>query len=145
MEEVQKLIQPLPDQMKDLTEQVRIQEENFGDAIEDINSQIERNQSIEQWGRSIPPSGSVPPPGNHTSSNASLTKTHLEAAKKTLRYLKQTMNTGITFTAKADLLGYCDSDWAGDLDKRKSTTGYIFTLSGGPISWKSRQPTVARQ
>ena len=34
-------------------------------------------------------------------------------------------------------MGYCDSDFAGDLDKRRSTTGYIFTLGGGPISWGS--------
>ncbi|GJX81498.1 retrovirus-related pol polyprotein from transposon TNT 1-94 [Tanacetum coccineum] len=33
--------------------------------------------------------------------------------------------------------GYCDSDYAGDLDKRRSTTGYVFTLSKAPISWKS--------
>ncbi|KAL6346168.1 hypothetical protein AAG906_027902 [Vitis piasezkii] len=35
-------------------------------------------------------------------------------------------------------LGYVDSDYVGDLDKRKSTIGYIFTLFGGPISWKSQ-------
>ncbi|KAH9800313.1 Histidinol dehydrogenase [Citrus sinensis] len=31
---------------------------------------------------------------------------------------------------------YCDSDFAGDLDKRRSTTDYIFTLGGGPVSWR---------
>ncbi|KAH9783019.1 TTF-type domain-containing protein [Citrus sinensis] len=41
-------------------------------------------------------------------------------------------------------VGYCDSDFAGDLDKRRSTTGYIFTLGGGPVSWKSiLQSTIA--
>lgn len=42
------------------------------------------------------------------------------------------------------LLGYCDADFAGELDTRRSTTGYVFTLCGWAISWSSRlQPTVA--
>jgi hypothetical protein len=41
-------------------------------------------------------------------------------------------------------LGFCDADYAGDVDTRRSTTGYVFTLYGGAISWQSkRQPTVA--
>ena len=42
------------------------------------------------------------------------------------------------------VVGYCDSDYAGDLDKRISTTGYVFTLIKAPVSWKSTlQSTVA--
>ena len=42
------------------------------------------------------------------------------------------------------LVGYVDSDYAGDLDKRRSLTGYIFTISGCAVSWKvSLQATVA--
>lgn len=41
-------------------------------------------------------------------------------------------------------LSHCDADWAGDRNTRRSTTGYVFMLAGGAISWKSRlQPTVA--
>jgi len=40
------------------------------------------------------------------------------------------------------LQGYTDADWERDLDERRSTSGYIFTLTGGAISWcsKLRQP-----
>lgn len=42
------------------------------------------------------------------------------------------------------LTGYTDSDWAGNRDTRRSTSGFVFTLGSGPISWQSkRQPTVA--
>ncbi|GMP34292.1 hypothetical protein CsSME_00007220 [Camellia sinensis var. sinensis] len=37
------------------------------------------------------------------------------------------------------LVGYCDADWGGDLDKRKSTSGYAFMLSDGAISWSSKK------
>ena len=38
--------------------------------------------------------------------------------------------------------GYMDSDYAGDLDDRRSTTGYVFTLGGGPICWKSTVQSI---
>ena len=47
------------------------------------------------------------------------------------------------FTSKKDCrdkcIGYSDADWAGDISDRKSTSGYIFMLSGGAISWSSRK------
>ena len=40
--------------------------------------------------------------------------------------------------------GYVDSDWVGDIDSRRSTSGYVFTMFGGAISWMSkRQPMVS--
>jgi hypothetical protein len=42
------------------------------------------------------------------------------------------------------VIAYCDADYAGDVDKRRSTTAYAFMLAGGSISWASKlQPTVA--
>jgi hypothetical protein len=72
-------------------------------------------------------------------------KAHYAAAKHLLRYLKGTVHLSLTFRAKKqDLVGYCDADWGGDLNTRRSTTGYIFQLFGATIAWKSRlQSTVA--
>ena len=42
------------------------------------------------------------------------------------------------------LIGDCDADYAGDIDKRKSTSGHVFLLNGSAISWASKlQPTIA--
>jgi len=41
-----------------------------------------------------------------------------------------------------EIEGYSDSDFVGDIDDRKSTSGYVFTLAGGAISWKSSKQTV---
>ena len=65
-----------------------------------------------------------------------------------LRYLQNTVDVGLTFEQDKSLgkciVGYCDSDYAGDLDKRRSTTGYLFTLTKAPVSWKfTLQSTVA--
>jgi hypothetical protein len=44
---------------------------------------------------------------------------------------------------KQELIGYTDSDYAGDQDDRKSTSGYVFMLSSGAVSWSSKkQPVV---
>jgi len=69
---------------------------------------------------------------------------HMRAAKGVLRYLRGTTRLGVMYGGKEALQGYADADWAGDIDGRRSTTGFIFPLSGGPISWASkRQSTVA--
>ena len=59
--------------------------------------------------------------------------------KQVLRYLRVISDYCITFNSKSDYVcGFVDSDFAGDLDKRRSTLGYAFTLAGGAISWMSK-------
>ncbi|KAK3012400.1 hypothetical protein RJ639_010565 [Escallonia herrerae] len=55
------------------------------------------------------------------------TTSHLKMAKRILRYIKGTLDYGIMYSSSQDfkLVGYCDSDWAGDKDDRKSTTGSL--------------------
>ncbi len=75
---------------------------------------------------------------------AAPTTVHWQAAKGVLRYVAGTLDYGLTFGKGDGLIGYCDADYAGDLDTRRSTTGYVFILNGGAICWSSkRQPTVA--
>ena len=73
-------------------------------------------------------------------------KSHWAAAKRILKYLKTTQDLHIKFSgnSKGELIGFADANWAGDVDTRRSTTGYVFFLNSGVISWNSkRQPTVA--
>ena len=62
-----------------------------------------------------------------------------------LDYVSNTYDVGIVFRGTDfDIHGFCDSDWAGDIDTRRSTTGYLTFMAGGPIAWQSRlQTTVA--
>ncbi|XP_071572364.1 uncharacterized protein [Temnothorax nylanderi] len=64
---------------------------------------------------------------------------HWKAVKHVIRYLKGTIGLLLCYNGKTEegLVGYCDSDYAGDVTERKSTSGYIFTLHGGPIAWSS--------
>ncbi|KAG1659195.1 hypothetical protein FOA52_005673 [Chlamydomonas sp. UWO 241] len=72
------------------------------------------------------------------------TTAHLEAAKQVLRYVSGTRNFGICYGNSGQLVGFCDSDYAGDPDTRRSTSGIVFILNGGAVIWCSRvQPTVA--
>ena len=66
-------------------------------------------------------------------------KKHWEAVKGVMRYLNGTKDMCICFgRKKACVMGYTDADYAGDLDKRRSTSGYVFEFTGGAVSWRSR-------
>ena len=79
--------------------------------------------------------------------------THMTAAKRVLRYLRGTKALGLKY--KANTKGqkllppstgpvWCDADWAGDPDTRRSTTGFVAKMGHNTIEWKTRrQPTVA--
>ncbi|KAI3129614.1 hypothetical protein CBS147330_5244 [Penicillium roqueforti] len=73
-------------------------------------------------------------------------RAHMDAVDRIFAYLKSDARKGIVYSDKhgLQLRGFVDSDFAGCEDSRKSTTGWVFTLAGGPISWSSqRQKTVA--
>ena len=69
------------------------------------------------------------------------TLTHMKHAKRLLTYLYLTHDRGIVYGREGskwlEILGWSDSDYGGDLDTRKSQTGWVFTLNGGAISWRS--------
>ncbi|KAJ9510815.1 hypothetical protein QJQ45_027773 [Haematococcus lacustris] len=74
------------------------------------------------------------------------TADHERAAHGVLRYLKRTATDGLVYRggSQGGLLGYCDSDYASDQVSYRSTTGYVFSLSGAAVSWRSKlQTTVA--
>ena len=68
-----------------------------------------------------------------------------KALVRVLIYLRDTTERGIQFTGTDfELSAYSDADWGGDLDSRRSTTGYVVYAAGGPIAWQSKlQSTVA--
>ena len=70
-------------------------------------------------------------------------KEHWAAVKWVLRYLSSTSKYCITFDGRCDVVcGYVDADFAGDPDKRRSTSGYVFTFAGGAISWMSKLQNI---
>lgn len=73
------------------------------------------------------------------------TPEHYGAVKRILRYLRGTSHLKLVYRGDLQpLKGYTDSDWAGDQDTRRSTSGYVFNVGSGAVSWSSkRQPTVA--
>ena len=76
--------------------------------------------------------------------------THWTAMKRIFRYIKGTANHTLILggsnlsRSSISLSGSCDADWAGDLDDRRSTTGYLFHVNHGCISWQThKQASVA--
>ena len=72
-------------------------------------------------------------------------KEHWKAVQWIMQYLRGSSSVCLQFGRNRDgIVGYVNSDYAGDLDKRISLTGYVFTIGGCTISWKATlQPTIA--
>ncbi|KAL0432364.1 UNVERIFIED_CONTAM: Retrovirus-related Pol polyprotein from transposon RE1 [Sesamum latifolium] len=73
------------------------------------------------------------------------TEMHLLAAKRIFRYLQGTKEYGLFYkknVMKSDFAGFTDSDYAGDIDDRKSTSGYVFMLGSGVVSWSSKKQSI---
>ena len=73
-------------------------------------------------------------------------QSHWKAIKRILRYIQGTKSLGLIYTRTEDykLLAYSDSDWCGDIDDRKSTSGYMFFMGEITFTWYSKkQPIVS--
>ena len=73
------------------------------------------------------------------------TTTHLKIAKRILRYLKVKIDFGLLYSSSNNykLIGYSDSNWARDMNDRKSTTGFVFFIGDTAFTWMSKkQPIV---
>ena len=81
--------------------------------------------------------------GNVAKFCANPNKHHWTAVKRIMRYLKGKVHVGLLYSryGSKECIGYSDADWAGDLDDRKSTSGYMFQVSGAAVSWRSKKQT----
>ncbi|CAH9144967.1 unnamed protein product [Cuscuta epithymum] len=68
---------------------------------------------------------------------------HWKAIVRVFRYLRKTQNLGLHYGRyPAVLEGYSDASWISDIKDSKSTSGYVFTLAGAAVSWKSSKQTL---
>jgi hypothetical protein len=85
--------------------------------------------------------------------NSNPGRNHWEGVKNIFRYLRASSNIGITYGGysaitspnKNRIVAYSDSDWAGCPDSRRSLSGYVIILNGGPVQWKSKVQSIVAQ
>ena len=68
--------------------------------------------------------------------------THWRAVKRIFAYLRGTIDYGIEYGSggsTAELIGFSDADYAGDIEMRRSSTGYVFCLANGAVTWSSQR------
>lgn len=71
--------------------------------------------------------------------------THWRAVKRIFAYLVGTCDLKIEYRSggsNADLIGYSDADFAGDVETRRSTTGFVFSKANGPITWCAERQKI---
>ncbi|XP_040375507.1 secreted RxLR effector protein 161-like [Rosa chinensis] len=68
-------------------------------------------------------------------------ESHLKAVKRIIRYVSGTSNYGVVyiFDSNVEIAGYTDSDWAGNVDDRRSTSGGCFFVGNNLVSWHSKK------
>ena len=75
--------------------------------------------------------------------SAAPTQAHLTAVKRIFRYIKGTIDLKLQYKPIDEkLLRHSDADWENDLNNRHSTTGDLFTMSGGAVSWLSQKQAM---
>ena len=69
---------------------------------------------------------------------------HWKVAKRILCYNRGTMTDGLFYShhSNFELVGYSDSDWTGDMDDRKSTSRFIFSMGDLVFSWMSKKQLI---
>ena len=72
------------------------------------------------------------------------TQHHLGVAKRILRYVYGTLDYGLCYECVSNfkLFGYFDSDWAGSIEDRSSTSGNVFHLGSGVVTWSSKKQHI---
>jgi hypothetical protein len=71
-------------------------------------------------------------------------KEHWTTINRVFKYLHGTTNYELCYQGRLgldrvlDIHGFVDADWTRDLDRRRSTSGYVFNLFEGPISWMTK-------
>ena len=82
---------------------------------------------------------------NQVSQHMQTPKTnHMQMVERILKYLKGSPGSGIWMKKNetSDIVGYCDADWAGSIEDRKSTTSYCTFVGGNLVTWKSKKQSV---
>jgi hypothetical protein len=66
------------------------------------------------------------------------------SAKRIFRYLKGTADFGIFYKTggESNLIGFSDSDYAGDIEDRKSTSSFVFMMNSSVVSWSSKKQQI---
>ncbi|GAU48095.1 hypothetical protein TSUD_238340 [Trifolium subterraneum] len=124
-----------------LITRLRIEEESRKqDMKEEEKILVVSNNNKKKFGAALKPTGK-PLKIQNQSRNQNRVKNAL-----VMRYLKRTMNLGLHYQRfLAVLEGYSDADWNTLSDDSKATSGFIFSIAGGAVSWKSKKQTILAQ
>ncbi|XP_062102857.1 secreted RxLR effector protein 161-like [Humulus lupulus] len=88
--------------------------------------------------------GSDPVPDTHFYRSLSPLESHWKVMKKILRYLKGTLDFGLSLKkcSNLSLTGFCDAYWASDPDDSRSTSGFYVYLGANLVSWASKKQRI---